>query len=123
MTDQMQKVEAPKRTGKPAESITFDILTGKLFPWDERRQQPVLLNMPSSPYQYLACFSTEEKLRKLLDDAEVSFDRIKCIDDGGVFMGGLLESAHPEQLKIILDPYFTSEGKIRFTQLFLDGDA
>jgi hypothetical protein len=117
------RVDGPKRTGKPVEQLGLDTLTGKLFPWDQKRQQPVLLSMPGSQFHYIALFSTKQKLDQMLQDAEVSFDSIKQVQDGREFMSGLMESG-PEttaSMKVILDPYFTSEGRVRFTELMLDG--
>lgn len=119
---EITRVDGPKRTGKPLEAFSLDTLTGKLFPWDQKRQQPVLLNMPGSPYNYIALFSTKQKLDQMMQDAEVPFDGIKRIDDGVEFVQGLTESG-PEaaaSLKIILDPYFTEQGRVRFTELLLD---
>jgi len=102
------EVFAPRRTDKPPEDVT---LTGKLFPW--KNNQPVFLRVPKSPYYYLPCFSTEEKLRDVLKRAGVEFASIKQIQDGPEF----LTTEFPPLTKIIIDPYFTAEGRVRWVEL------
>lgn len=123
MTD-LAKEEGPKPTGKTPETIDFKSLTGKLFPWDQRRQQPVLLNMPGSPYNYIPLFSSKRQLEEMMQGGEIPYDSIKMIDHGEEFVSGLLESGADvrQTTKLILDLRFTPEGRVRFTELFIFGE-
>jgi hypothetical protein len=120
-----ESADKPKPTGKPAEVINLGSLTGKLFPWDQRRQQPVLLNMPGSPYDYIPLFSSKQQLEEMMQGGEIPYDDIKVIDHGEEFVAGLLESGGDvmQKTKVILDLRFTPEGKVRFTELFLGDES
>ena len=86
-------------------------LTGKLIPWDEG--SPVFLRMPMSEHLYLPCFSTETKLTQCLERAGIAWKNIKHIDDGQEF----LKSFPCQEIKIIIDPYWTDKGTVRFTEV------
>jgi hypothetical protein len=73
---------------------------------------PVLLNMPGSEYDYIPVFTSEAKLRACLGQAGVSFDAVKQITDGPVFLDSL-----PSDVVVIHDPWYTPEGKVRFKQV------
>lgn len=113
-------IEGPKRTDKPPQGYSFDYLTGKLFPWNKSTEQPVLINMPGSPYFYLPLFSSKEKLEGMLAAGRIPFDSIKHIDDGREFLTSLTESPGWTETKVILDPYFLENGRVRFTELMLN---
>jgi hypothetical protein len=106
--------DAPKPTGNVHE-VT---LTGKLFPWDNHMNQPVLLAMPGSEFNYLPLFSTVDALRELMERANVPFDKIKHVDDGPEFMSSI-----PLHIKLICDPYFLDNGRVRFTEVFREPDV
>lgn len=120
MTEE-RKEEGPKPTGAPARTVSWTSLTGKLLPWDEKRQQPVMLNMPGSDLNYLPLFSSKRQLEELMQGGEIPYDGIKVIDHGEEFVTGLLESSMEalQRTKVVLDLRFTPEGRVRFTELFL----
>ena len=97
----------PQRTNRPPETVT---LTGLLFPW--RNGQPVLLNVFGSPSLHLFCFKEKSNLLDICARAGASFDTVKQIDDGPEFL-----SSVPDEIVIALNPHFTPEGKIRYTQV------
>ncbi len=105
------KAFAPRSTGKAPEEI---ILTGKLVPF-MADEQPLFLNMPLSPHDYIACFATENALRSFMARAKVAFDKIKHIDDGTEFLVSI-----PHEVVVIVDPWWTEQGTVRFHQLFRD---
>jgi hypothetical protein len=106
---------APKPTGKPPELVS---LTGLLFPWLE--YAPALLRMPGSPHLYLPCFHTPEKLRALMDRAGTHFSSIKQIEDGPMFLSSFPRTDGTSQIKIIIDPYYTEEDRVRYIEIKLD---
>lgn len=102
---------APQRTGKPAGPVT---LTGRLLAW--KAGTPVLLRMAGAPdAHYLACFSTPMLLERTMARLGASFDKIKRVDDGNEFLRSI-----PAAITVIVDPYWTDEGRVRFTQLLRD---
>ena len=112
----MNESFAPRRTDKLPVTVS---LTGKLIPWKDG--QAVLLSMPMSPHLYLSCFSTQEKLESILSQAEVEWDKIKEIDDGKEFIVSIINiiKNHNQDIIIIIDPYYTETGTIKFTQVKL----
>jgi hypothetical protein len=105
---------APAPTGGSCEVD----LTGHLVAWG--REQPILLRMLGSKLWYLAAFSTESQLRELYARVGVKVERIKQIDDGPQFMSSF--EGHDE-LVVIVDPYFTDEGRIRWLQVPMPGSV
>lgn len=81
---------------------------------------PTLFNVPGSGALYLACFSTAEKLREVMERLGRTYVGIKKIDDGPVFLESLPSQIDGHPLVVICDPHFTEEGKIRFTEIFRD---
>lgn len=108
-----EKPFAPRPTGKELESIE---LTGKLFPWGAD-DQPVLLQMPACEDFFLPLFTGENQLRELLGQAAVSFDRIKHVTNGPLFLASLPYFVGGTSLRVILDPYFTPDGHVRFIEV------
>lgn len=90
-------------------------LTGMIFPW--KYGQPVLLSMPMSDALYLALFDSEVDLRAVMDKVGVPFDGIKLIDNGSEFLQSLPEALGGQPLKIILNPWFTEGGTVRYTEI------
>lgn len=107
------EVFAPHPTGTVLENLT---LTGMLIPW-RTTGGPVLLSMPACDDFFLALFSTEGKLREVLGRAGVKFDRIKHIDDGVEFIRSLPTSYEDARLRVIVDPWFTEQGRVRFIEV------
>jgi hypothetical protein len=90
-------------------------IVGKLLAW--REAGPEVLRMPGSPSSYIALFSTEEALRAFY--ARLGWKlvpRIQIVDDRDEFV--LSIAVYPD-LEIIVDPYYTPEGRVRYRQLRL----
>lgn len=90
-------------------------LQGCIFP--VRDGQPTLLSMPQSPHPHLPCFTTKEKLLGLMERIGVPVDNIKAISNPMEF----LDSMNEYKIVVILDPYFTSEGKVRYREIRVQG--
>jgi hypothetical protein len=103
--------EAPMPTG-----LTQDVsLTGLLFPWTG--DFPVMLAMPGSDYSYLPVFTVEEKLLDFMFRAGVAYMSIKKIEDGPEFLQSIYENPAMWTVRVILDPYYLSNRRIRFLQV------
>lgn len=101
--------DAPKRTGTPARVIE---LTGCLMPWDDLKEQPAMLQTPGSPFFYVPVFSEPEKLAAFMGRTGVAFHRIKQITDGPDFM-----TSFSNEIKVMHDPYFTDQGRVRWAEI------
>ena len=104
----------PQRTDAPEREVA---LTGKVFPWDPTIDNPLLLRMEESPAHYLACFSSADALRAMMAKLGITGYTIKLIQDGLEFHSSLPSTVGGQILHVILDPYFTEQGRIRFTQV------
>ena len=104
--------EAPKYVGTSIQQVH---LTGTLFPWCDG--MPVYLRMPGSPFLYLPCFTHESALRDVMRQAGVTFDKIKQIADGVEFMA-CFRVPEASNIRVILNPRYTPEGKVRYIQVF-----
>lgn len=115
---EQQAPQAPHPTGKPPEPI---LLTGKLVPFDENRQ-PIYLRMPGSPALYIPCFSHKETLESVMKRAGAPpYAVIISVADRDEFLNSIpLKTPTGEPIHIIIDPWFTADGKVRFTQLLRD---
>lgn len=117
----MSQPFSPRPTGKELEDVT---LTGKLFPWGFD-DQPVLISLFACGDFFLPLFSTEEKLRATCKD--IKFARIKRVDDGPTFLASLpyfitdratiLGWESKPLLRVIIDPWFTEQGHVRFIEV------
>ena len=105
-------LEGPKPTGKAPEEVD---LTGMLLPWEDG--QPAMLGAPGSLLLYVPCFSTEEKLRALMERADVPFSSIKTINDGIEFLSDIRSSDGTENVRVVLDPYYLPNGRVRWTEV------
>lgn len=101
-------MEGPKSTGKPPTTMS---LTGTVFPW--QKGQPVLLGMPGTTKLFLACFSTADKLWAFMVQSGILFETIKLVQEEREFMS----SFEGTNIVIILNPWYTPEGRVRFTQV------
>ncbi len=95
----------PKPTGK----ISQVTVIGSLIPW--QRGQPVFMTVPGSPHTYLPIFSTEEKLRQVMQEISITGYSIKQIDDTDEFL-----SSVPQHIPVIVDPHRVGD-KTRWTEL------
>lgn len=109
----------PRPVGTPTREVT---LSGLLFPWRilAGGGEPVFVSMPGSEALYLACFENVDDLRDVLYRANVPFDSIKRIDDGGEFLESIPRRLDDREVKIIRDLRFTPEGRVRFTEINWD---
>lgn len=99
-------IEGPKPTGRQSE---ID-LTGSLMPW--KNGQPVLLSVPGSTSFYLPLFSRGEQLESIMSRANTSYESIKQVSDGRDFLSSI-----PNDIKVMVNPYFTPEGRLRWTEV------
>ena len=107
--------EFPRPTGrKPAEVS----LTGKVIPWE--KGVPVMLRMDGSPYLWVPCFSSATSLRVFLNRIGVTHDGIKQVDEQWEFLESFPRKDGEQEIRFMLDPYHTEEGKVRFAQLIFD---
>lgn len=82
-------------------------VTGCLLGWKD--DQPVL--MVNEDIFYLPIFSTEAKLRAMMERIQVEGYTIKHIDDGYDFLGSV-----KGQVKVCLDPH-PHGGHVRFMEI------
>lgn len=81
-------------------------IVGYLIPWVTDIDRPVILTLDG--VEVLPIFSTDEKLADARNIMPVSFDWIKRIDNQAEFLESI------KSLMIIVDPYITEHGKVRF---------
>lgn len=89
-------------------------ITGYRLAFDRTAKQYVLLGMEGSDGVYLPVFSTDEKLLEFLGrvlETSAAIDT-QIIGDEENF----LASIRPE-VRVVLDPHFTAEGKVRYTEI------
>jgi hypothetical protein len=101
--------EGPKPTGRRSEVS----LTGALMPW--KQGQPAFLSVPGSDALYLPIFSAQDKLEGMMACVHTPYQSVKQIQDEADFLSSI-----PTDIKIMFDPYFTPEGKVRWTELLRD---
>jgi hypothetical protein len=89
-------------------------LDGKLIAWRNSGSM-VLFTMEPSPHLYVACFSTKENLEKTLTRSRTQWDTIKQITNGNEFVDNLPRFLGPQEIKIIIDPWYTPENTVRYT--------
>lgn len=107
--------QRPRSIGEPRD-IHHRELEGYLFPWCD--EHPVLLNVIGSPDLYLPIFSTLGSFKTKMAFIGAEYQSIKRIDDVGEFLDSLpFMFPSGECLRVIVDPYRTEEGMIRFTEL------
>jgi hypothetical protein len=91
-------------------------ITGYVFP--SQQGQPVLVLMMGSLDPFLPLFATTERLRVMMRHADITYDSIKHVDDQVEFIDSLPHYIAGGRLRIMVDPYTTAEGRIRFKELF-----
>jgi hypothetical protein len=109
---------APFPTGRTTIVGPSD-LTGYIFGWDDLG--PVFIRMIGSEAYYLACFSSFSLLHAFHSRTRVPYSSIKKIDEGTSFLESVPLTFQAQPLRVILDPYVTPEGRIRFLELRRDG--
>ncbi len=103
---------SPKPVGLLTREIT---ITGCFIPW--LNGQPTWLHITGSTAVYLPLFSKEEDLRTRMAEIGSPFDNIKHVEDGPEMLASLPYTLGGELLKVILDPWFTADGKVRWTEV------
>lgn len=110
----------PVRTSTPPVEMN---LTGYLFPHKGSEGDatcPAFLGLGGSNALYLPCFSTIEKLRATMEGIGATYVGVKHIDDGLVFLSELPKELGGKPIKIMIDPYTTPDGAIRYVEVSLD---
>jgi hypothetical protein len=102
-------LEKPTPIGNPTRDIT---LNNALFPWYTDTAQPVLAIVTGSDNFHLPCFSSIEKLALFMNQAGIKYDSVKQIEDEREFLSSI-----PLDILVILDPYYTPKGTVRYTQV------
>lgn len=74
-----------------------------------------MLQIPGSPFFYVPVFTNSGQLKTLMAKAGTPFDSIKEITDGADFM-----TSFPNDVKVMHNPYFTPEGRVRWTEVLQD---
>ncbi|MHA1948225.1 MAG: hypothetical protein ACW99G_02515 [Candidatus Thorarchaeota archaeon] len=75
--------------------------------------QPVFVNMPNIPGQFVPFFSTKEKLESGMSDLGIEDYDIKMVTD----KEECVESVISQGFRIMLDPYVVDGVKTRWTEL------
>jgi len=101
----------PSRTEAPSKPIE---LTNALFPWNGTT--PHFLRMPDSEYLYLPCFTKVELLKEMMTRVGITDYTVKQITDGAEFMSSFSDQGSKD-IRVILDPHFIEEGRVRFQQV------
>lgn len=114
MSSMVDSEMPPKSTGRSPMEID---LTDQVFPWEG--DCPVYFRMAGSPYLWLPIFSDASKLRGFLQQVEVSHDRVKVIVNHREFFDNYPRKDGELEIRFMIDPYFTEEGKIRYLQVVL----
>ena len=109
---ELKNAGPPKRTEKPPEDVS---LTGKYIPWSG--DHPALLRMPGTDALYFPCFSTHQSLLAVMTRVGSDFTGIKVIGDGKEFIASIPMKSEGQDVHIILDPWHTEDGKVRFVQV------
>lgn len=72
--------------------------------------------MPESEYLYLPCFTSVELLEEMMSRVGVTGYTIKKVIDGAEFMNSFM-TQEAKDIRVILDPHFIEEGRVRFQQV------
>lgn len=97
--------EGPKPTGAPAVPVE---LKGRLLPYEDGF--PVLVEVPGDDTRYVPCFASEQSLRSFMTRSRLKWTAIKQVQDADA----LMEDLHAQQVSLMLDPYFTLDGRVRY---------
>lgn len=107
---------APIPPPRPVSDTARDIcITNHVFAWHD--DLPGLVIVPGSPDLFLPVFSTAGKLTAWLTRTNVPFESIKQIDDQYEFLDSLPYYVNDVRLRIIVDPYVTDQGTMRYTEI------
>jgi hypothetical protein len=98
--------EGPKPTGRTLELE----ITGCVFPWEDGH--PTYLQVPGSDLLYLPLFSYPDKIPDFMARAQIPYKELKQVMDGRDFA-----SSFPRNIKLMVDPYFTAEGRVRWSEV------
>lgn len=90
------------------------VLTNAFFSWDEG---PLFLGMPRTTALYIPCFTKLMDLHAVLGRMRSIGYTVKIIEDGLDFFENLPTTVDGRLIHVILDPYYTTTGTLRFTQV------
>lgn len=108
-------IEAEAGEATPVNEAAF---TGTFFPCegDDR----VVVVIAATQRAYLPCFTSEAKLRELMERLDFPFDRVERIEDGRAFADSLGTGSGDIVLRLALDPHLIPGPGIRFAELQRD---
>jgi hypothetical protein len=92
--------------------------TGAFFPCEG--EQRVVVVIAATQRAYLPCFTTEAKLRELMERLSFPFDRVQRIDDGLAFADSLGPGTGDLVLRLVLDPHLIPGPGLRWAELQRD---
>lgn len=105
----LEHFKGPRATGRV---VGLDGgVSGMLLPWGAN-EQPALLGVPESDALYLPVFSSEAQLKEVMARAEAPYAKVKKIDDSDEFLSSI-----PLSIRIMIEPWFTPAGKLRWIEL------
>jgi hypothetical protein len=90
-------------------------LNGYLFPW--QHGQPALVMMQGSFDAFLPLFANTDALHTVMELAAVEYTAVKQIEDQREFIDSLPLYLAGCRLRIMVDPYRATNGRIRFKEL------
>ncbi len=112
-----KKIKPPKRTDKPEEEVSLTGMVFAVLGQDGAAIQPALLTVPGSDALYLPVFDDVKKLVEAMIYSKTRYSNIKHIDDGAEFLESLPMKIGEKDLKVMLNPYFTPMGKVRWVEV------
>ena len=108
-------MQAEEGEAAPLNEAAF---TGAFFPCDGENR--VVVVMAATQRAYLPCFTTEAKLRELMERLSFPFDRVERIHDGPAFAESLGPGTGDLVLRLVLDPHLIPGPGMRWAELQRD---
>lgn len=110
-------VSGLRATGKPPTPVD---VTGKFVAF-QNVGTPATVRMPDSNALYLPVFSEEPALQAMMKRIGIPVVQVSTIIDAREFLLSVpTKDPDGRPLHVIIDPWFTPEGKVRFMMLFRD---
>ena len=98
-------------------------LTGYFVPTSEPNA-PLLIGMPDTDDLFVFAFSTEDKLREVMEDFGLAYARIAKVTDGRELIAEInvanAQGWRPYRVRLAVDPYRADNGRARFVEPQLD---
>lgn len=101
-----------------AASMNEAAFTGTFFACEGDNR--VVVVIAATQRAYLPCFTTEPKLRELMERLSFTFDRVERIHDGPAFAGSLGPGTGDLVLRLVLDPHLIPGPGLRWAELQRD---